>query len=180
MEEWEHAMEEGEEEEYVDVERPVMYLDIDGVLWSVENGEEGPAIGLGAFLHLALEFFEIRWCTAWATKGHLDIDQMMRLESMTGVPLEAWVEVQNSQPWRENKYEAINVAEHLNEDGRLFVWVEDDLLPAELTWLHENNWADRYFYTDVFEDRNALLLTTARLIKWLVDNYEYEGYQYDE
>lgn len=156
-------------------ELPVLYLDIDGVLWCTDEGEIGPAVGLATFLYLALEFFDVRWCTAWAMTGHMSRESLERLDNMTGIPADAWALIQPSKPWRDHKFEAIDVLEH--QQGRPFLWIEDELTPTELQWLDSHGWRDNYIYTDVFDNSVALLEACRKMIGWLLDTYD--GFERD-
>ena len=150
-------------------ERPVLYLDIDGVLWDVDQtspagigyGARG-ARGIGIFVKFALEHFEVRWCTMWAPSGTLHMEGRETLAQHTGIPASTWARVRSSKGHVRFKHETIDHAEHLA--GRPFVWVEDGLLPEEHQWLRGNGWQDRYFHTDVFADPDALVKTTLHAL----------------
>lgn len=61
------------------MQKPVLYLDVDGVLWDLPrdvNGKHCASTPIGAkgvreFIHFALEHFEVRWCTTWAMGGYM-------------------------------------------------------------------------------------------------------------
>ena len=159
--------------------KPVMYLDVDGVLWDVDlavAGKHGIAMedaykganGLEAFITWALEHFEVRWLTAWAMGGCMDNYGWERLERYTGVPWEVWARVWPSKGWSRNKTEGIDWDEHLA--GRPFVWVEDELLQGEMRFLEETGFAHRYYHTDVFDDPDALIKTHAKIRSLLERN----------
>lgn len=156
--------------------KPVLYLDVDGVLWVVRHnvpiiaaGDPRAyamgAPGLDDFLEFAFQNFEIRWCTTWALTGHMFMETRERLAEHTGVPASTWARVRDSNGWMTYKHENIALEEH--RAGRPFVWVEDTLLEEEHQWLRGNGWSDRYFFTDVFADPSALQHTTDRLRIWL-------------
>lgn len=153
--------------------RPVLYLDVDGVLWDlprnpggkIHSGEPQGARGVEEFIDFVLEHFEVRWCTTWAMVGYMRPETLRRLADHTGVPAETWAKVQPSKGWSTAKHQNIDAEEH--RTGRPFVWVEDELLPKEHQWLRGNHWHDHYFHTDVFKDPDALVKTTRRLQAWL-------------
>ncbi len=152
--------------------KPVMYLDIDGVLWDVdmskvpaeemEDAYKG-ANGVAEFMAFALENFEVRWLTAW---GHFtgDIEDHGRelLARYTGVGIDVWAQVKPNKGWKRNKTEGISWDEHLKE-GRPLVWIEDGISAPETQALAANHLSHRYYHTDVFDDPNALIKTHAKL-----------------
>ena len=142
-------------------EKPVMYLDVDGVLWTVDDGGYSGALGLREFLEYALANYEVRWCTTWAVSGGMDRSRQQTLEEWTGEPVEVWEQVRPSLGWRDFKTGAIDWSEV--ERGRRFVWIEDELLPEEREVLCERGIEDWFIYTNVLEDPNALLKTLAKL-----------------
>ncbi len=151
--------------------KPVLYLDVDGVLWNIVEGEPdraarkptwaGPANGLENFLEYAFETFEVRWCTTWAMSGTMRPEDMENLYGHTDVPVETWAKVQPSYGWREYKSENVDWEEH--DAGRPFAWVEDELCTFEHETLRKHGFQDSYYYTDVFEDADALVKTLAKL-----------------
>ena len=149
--------------------KPVLYLDIDGVLWNVNSeGAFVGANGLEDFLSFVLDKFELRWCTAWACRGYVATDSLERLAAHTGVPVKTWKLVKASLGWRHEKHENIDLDEI--RAGRKFVWVEDELSPDEYKFLSDNNWLDNFFFTDVFRDRDALIKTTEKIKEWCTSN----------
>lgn len=152
--------------------KPVLYLDVDGVLWVLrpENERKNSlqpakwsmgAPGLRRFLDWVLENMEVRWCTTWAISGTMSADQMHRLSEHTSIPVEDWAKVQPGKGWEDSKCENITWEEHLN--GRPFAWVEDGLVPRELNQLNELGFLDCYIYTDVFKDPDALIKALKEL-----------------
>lgn len=155
--------------------KPVLYLDVDGVLWDIQQQlKDDPTIvaadpttfacaakGLEDFLEYALERFEVRWCTTWAMSGHMKMRDKELLEAHTGIPVRTWAKVRDSLGWYNLKSENIDWEEH--HEGRPFAWVEDGLLEEELQMLRANHFIDSYYYTDVFEDPDALIKTLAKL-----------------
>lgn len=156
--------------------KPVLYLDVDGVLWDlprndngvIHSGEPIGARGVEEFIDFAHQHFAVRWITTWAMAGFMRPSTFHKLVEYTGVPRHKWARVGRSKGFRRHKHECIDVEEH--KAGRPFVWVEDGLTPAEHTWLQANGWEDRYFYTNVFKDPDALLKTLAALREWIHDH----------
>lgn len=144
--------------------KPILYLDVDGVLWvPVRLEVYGPAPGLRDFMAYVLKHFEVRWCTTWALSGVMSPVNLERLVEYTQQPVELWMQVQPSLPWNELKTEAIDWEEI--EQRRHFVWLEDGLLQAEEKELLNRGCLDSYIYTNVLEDKNALLNAWGDLIK---------------
>ena len=156
--------------------KPVLYLDVDGVLWDIQRRlKDDPkavvgsdpttfacaANGLEEFLEYVLEKFEVRWCTTWAMGGSMPEHSMLLLKEHTGVSVDTWAQVQPSLGWYDYKSENINWNEY--HGGREFAWIEDDLLEEEIHTLERNGCIDNYFHTDVFEDSDALIKTLAKL-----------------
>lgn len=156
--------------------KPVLYLDVDGVLWDIQQRlkddssiivAQDPttfacaANGLDEFLDYVLEKFEVRWCTSWAMSGTMHPDVMERLKEHTGVPVEIWSMVRPSLGWINFKHQNMDWTEI--RQGREFAWVEDELLEEELEMLRVFQCLDNYYYTDVFEDADDLIKTTAKL-----------------
>ena len=156
--------------------KPVLYLDVDGVLWDIQQRvKDDPTIivasdpttfacaanGLEEFLEYALEKFEVRWCTTWAMNGTMRPDTMQLLEDHTGISVETWAKVQPSLGWINFKHQNMDWTEI--RQGRQFIWVEDELLEEELEMLRVFQCLDNYYYTDVFEDADALFKPLAKL-----------------
>lgn len=152
--------------------KPILYLDVDGVILTYKRLTQlGPALGLKDFMSYALEHFEVRWCTSWAVSGVMSPTNLEDLAQLTKLPVEIWLQVQPSLPWKNYKTEAIDWDEI--KKGRQFVWLEDGILFEEEEKLHKLGYFHCYYYTDVLEDKNALLKTWGELIKieltWLND-----------
>ena len=144
--------------------KPILYLDVDGVLWVPERlTTRKPAPGLRDFMNFILLHYEVRWCTSWAISGTMSPTNLEYLSEITELPVELWLQVQPSLPWDNFKTEAIDWKEI--DAGRPFVWVEDGLLPEEEEILHERSIYDWFYYTNVLEDKTALLKTWGELIK---------------
>ena len=151
---------------------PVIYLDVDGVLWDIS--EDAPLVadpaqsaqgvdGLREFLDWALAHCEVRWCTTWALSGSMTAEQMERLARYTDVDVSVWECIRPSHGWRDSKCEAISWDEHVQ--GRPFAWLEDGLTPAELHELDRRGFSDSFIHTDVFENPRALREAHAELIR---------------
>ena len=143
------------------MDNPVMYLDVDGVLWLPTNqGYAGP-MGLTEFMEFALANYEVRWCTAWATSGDMRTESLQRLRDMTGVPLDVWRQVQPSLGWERNKTETIDWAEV--DAGRPFVWIDDELYGEDLELLRRRGIEHWCILTNVLENPCALSKTLREL-----------------
>ena len=156
----------------ISAEAPVIYLDVDGVLWDLRPGAPriaGPAEwakganGCRAFIDWALAHCEVRWCTTWALSGRMDAQHLERLAVYTGIPTSVWSRVRPSRGWRSDKTEAIAWEEH--RAGRPFAWLEDGLLPRELEALADHGFLDAYVHVDVFRDPDALAGAHQELIR---------------
>ena len=148
--------------------RPVLYLDIDGVLWDFRHPEAGPAAaaeGIAEFMDFVLSAFEVRWLTYWAPTGSMDDSGIQRLEEHTGLSPAIWTQVRASRGFSGTKVRGISWDEH--QGGRPFVWVDDDVGAADLEYLRRRGYLDALFLTDVLVDPHALYKTLAHLKRWV-------------
>lgn len=144
-------------------EKPVLYLDVDGVLWDVDETGYHGAPGVAEFMDFALEHYEVRWCTSWGTSGRLRPASLELLAEWTGVAVSIWTQVRPSRGWRDLKTETVDWDEV--DRGRTFIWIEDELLPEERAVLVGRGIEDWYIHADVLKDPNALLNALAELRK---------------
>jgi hypothetical protein len=145
--------------------RPVLYLDLDDTVVAWADGHPRAAPGARAFLHWALERFEVRWLTTWCPEGRMppnllaDLCTMVevdsaRLDALRGV---AWNET-------ESKLNGIAWVEHLVL-GRPFLWIEDEygVTDRERRVLREHGLLDRYHHCNVTVEPKALRRVHAAL-----------------
>jgi len=157
----------------VDDMKPILYLDVDGVLLTYKQllGEPlkccvGGANHLQVFMDYVLSVFEVRWCTSWAVRGAMGEENLNRLAEWTGLPRDKyWDRVVPSLPWPRNKLDAIAWDDLYPMDGepRDWAWVEDGLTPEEEEVLATEGMLQHFFYTNVFENPDALVVTMAFL-----------------
>ena len=148
--------------------RPILYLDVDGVLWDFRHPEAGSAAaaeGIAEFMDFVLSRFEVRWLTYWAPTGSMDDAGIQRLEEHTGLSRAIWTQVRASRGFTGTKARGISWAEY--RAGRPFVWVDDDVGAADLDYLRRQDCLGNLFLTDVLKDADALLKTLARLRSWI-------------
>ena len=88
--------------------KPGMYLDVDGVLWVIDDTGYHGAPGVAEFMDFALENFEVRWCTCWTMSGAMDKEDCERLAEWTGVSADVWQLVQPSLGFYDHKTECID------------------------------------------------------------------------
>lgn len=129
-------------------ELPIMYLDVDGVILrsprSIEENEERRKmhprlfVGVGAedakeFILWALDRFEVRWMTAWTSRGWMHPRDAEYLSEAIGLPAEVFTtQIFNPLSWgwtrpyekdtKPDKYQGIDF-----EDPRPFIWLEDGI-----------------------------------------------------
>lgn len=137
----------------------ILYLDIDGVLWDIEERDKYlPARGVHAFLDFALAHFEVRWLTWWFSRGIVRYDAVDRLADWIQYPSRKLYQINPSRPFILDKTEAIDFTEE-------FVWVDDDLSETDAYVLNSNDALHRWYYTDIFHDHKEALIRTHQRLK---------------
>lgn len=104
-------------------ERPLLYLDVDGVLNCLDGGHPADEtadgfpvwipVGTNQRVALLLEVFEPVWATAWLGRAHSEWKPLLGL---TG-----------GFPWPYVYYSSLKLPEIIKHaKGRPFVWIDDD------------------------------------------------------
>lgn len=143
--------------------RPILFLDIDGVLntWSapeIEVSEDHP-IALGRvpgapeFFQFALQHFDVRWLTAWAVNGYFLPRQIETLAWLLCCPPDVILQTP-AVSWREAKTDGI-AAVIANQDID-WLWIDDEILRSEHAWLIRTGNLERWHQVRSFHDNHAL------------------------
>lgn len=159
--------------------KPVLYLDIDGVLLDLEGLRQQdpkyggpptwiPSYGAKEFLDWSKEHLDVRWLTYWCTGGKLLEGQAMDLAKIFNVDVEYFSSIEGLHWHDGRKINGFFWLEHLVWN-RPFVWVEDGLLPEEEHLLDEYGLLDSYYHTDIFDDPHALEKTFEKIKRWYND-----------
>lgn len=117
------------------VARPVLYLDIDGVLLA---NETNLAIGASDFIKYAAENFEVYWLTTHCMDGTVE-HAIEYLQRGTADDLQPWLKTFRPVTWSIKKTEAIDFS-------KPFLWFDDDCYSDEKLDLREhgalNSWIE--------------------------------------
>lgn len=148
--------------------KPVLYLDVDGVLLTfppvleeaglaAEAGQLGMTAAPEAarFLRWAQQHMEVRWLTAWAQGGDMREKRVQMLADHLDMNP---VELENipSLGWKQDcKPDGIFWVEHIARQ-RPFVWMDDDQMPHELTVLEDAGMLESFWHVDTFDDPMSL------------------------
>jgi hypothetical protein len=113
--------------------------------------------GAREFLLWALERYEVRWLTFWATTGEMDLVRAHSLAGILGVDVERILSIRG-----------LDFSEHLDKQdgidwvevrkGRPFIWVEDANYVGDnlRERLERKGLLDRWIACDVTNDKDAL------------------------
>jgi len=143
--------------------KPILFLDIDGVLWQYSDVTPipAPADGLKDFWSFATGHFDIYWLTAWMiNRTVVPKDVAINLWKHTDIPVEDIMACPVA-PWREYKDEGVRAV--IGDTDRQWAWVEDELMHKEIEWLVDTDNMWRYIFCDVFEDKDSLIKATGNL-----------------
>ena len=110
------------------MQKPKIYLDIDGVILA---NEENLSIGAEEFIKYAVENFDVYWLTTHCTQSDAThaINYVMRAGNES---LRPTLEKLIPTSWSDNKTEAIDFS-------KPFLWFDDDCYLAEKRDLEANN-----------------------------------------
>jgi hypothetical protein len=142
--------------------RPILFLDIDGVLlvrrWSGMFDAYELAPHCLEFLEFATARFQCRWLSTRCRHGFLD--GSCRAFRSAGAPLDdpRWAVLDLIKPavWATSKVEAI-------DPKTAFWWVDDAPTEAERDWLRQHRCEKRLVEIDLERDANTLIRARALL-----------------
>jgi hypothetical protein len=108
--------------------KPVLYLDIDGVLLANENNL---SIGTAEFIKYAIDNFEVYWLTTHCMDG-TTAHAIEYLQRGSDEDLRPWLEKFKPVTWSLKKTDAIDFS-------KPFLWFDDDCFSGEKIDLQEHN-----------------------------------------
>ena len=114
--------------------RPVLYIDVDGVLFGLYGDPEVFQLRpqVNGFLAWCVTNFRCRWLTAWDNK---------RIESVLGECYSNAVHAITHTKWTKTKCDAIDFAE-----PNLWYWIEDGISAEETVILQDLGVLDRFIF----------------------------------
>lgn len=140
------------------MKKPLLYIDVDGVLFGIYGTDEDtyPQLRPNAVLFLlwCVQHFECYWLTAWP-KARLDtLFGCLMAPDLKKIPEAPVLRLARSSF---SKIDCIDVS-------RDFYWIEDGIGEQQQVWLAEHDVADRYIPVDP-HGRDALESVWATLRK---------------
>lgn len=133
------------------MQKPNIYLDIDGVLLA---NEYNAANHTDEFLQYVIENYNVYWLTTHCRGGvNRTIELLTPVLRPETVKLLSKIE---ETDWTKNKTEAINFAEP-------FLWFDDDLYDEEREELLAHNALDSWVEVDLHKDEDALKTVLEKL-----------------
>lgn len=152
----------------MDLDRPVLYLDLDDTLVSWATGAPRAVTGAGEFLAWALGHFEVRWLTTWCPGGEMPEDLLADLVKLLQVPAET-VRGIRGLDWSASgcKLDGIAWLEH-RVLGRPFAWLEDEkgFGERERSFLEHYGLLSSYHRCNVTRDDRSLARAWRTLRSW--------------
>jgi hypothetical protein len=107
--------------------RPILYLDVDGVLLA---NEDNLSTGAVEFIKYAADNFEVFWLTTHCMDGDTT-HAIQYVQRATKADLLPWLQKFKPVTWNLKKTEAIDFT-------KPFLWFDDDCYPDELRDLKKN------------------------------------------
>ena len=150
-------------------EKPVLFLDVDGVALSFPNDPEVykthpkgvPSNGLWDFLNWAVIHMDCRWLTSWAPWGVMNEPTKDELIGIIGGDRDLLYHFDHHHPWGSDKTQAVDATEFLG--GKLAFWLDDDYCKGEQRDLKRWGLERIFIHTDTSKDPDALLKSWAKI-----------------
>jgi len=136
--------------------KPVLFLDVDGVLIRYTRTEALPTPHVKEFLEWAVEHFECRWLTSWAKWGTMEDPHRNTLAGILGVSTDLLKKLDHTHPWSEDKTQAIDITEFDGEAHRLVRWLDDDRMNDERATLKRWGVPEMFIHTDCSKNPDRL------------------------
>jgi hypothetical protein len=127
--------------------KPVLFLDVDGVLIRYTRTEALPTPHVKEFLEWAVEHFECRWLTSWAKSGTMDWEHRVELAKKLGVSEALLRNMDHRHPWNDEKTQAIDITE-FDDNHCLVRWLDDDRMNDEQATLKRWGVQEIFIHTD--------------------------------
>ncbi len=115
--------------------KPILYLDVDGVLFAYYDGYSQLRPGVVSFLRWCLGVgLEVHWLTCWPRERLAGLFQHLHAAFVFEQTLyQKWGDGENQ--WKTSGLDL----------SREFFWIEDGISPEEYAWLEHNGCADCYY-----------------------------------
>ncbi|MEI6169680.1 MAG: hypothetical protein WCP56_01635 [Candidatus Saccharibacteria bacterium] len=141
------------------MQKPNIYLDIDGVILA---NEDNLSIGAEELIKYAVENFDVYWLTTHCTESDAThaINYVMRAGSES---LRQHLEKLIPTSWREYKTEAIDFS-------KPFLWFDDDCYLSERRDLEKNNAFNSWIEVDLRNYPDQLMREIKLLESFVEDN----------
>lgn len=135
--------------------RPIIYLDVDGVLNKFPVDSATAANGAAEFMKWALDFGEVRWLTYWCPSGIMPLQAIVWLSNTMGISPNKLSTIYNPRYHMGHKPDAIDWEAH--ENGRAWFWLDDTEDEEWMQSLEFKNAKDHFILTRSGQDDDALM-----------------------
>jgi hypothetical protein len=103
--------------------KPILFHDIDGVLFGEYDGEFQFRPGVKTWLKWAHENFEVVWLTSWEADKVKDLLHVLYCDEFLPIKCAAWMNYANKETWLQQAVPKLQ--------GRDWFWI-DDLIEEDL------------------------------------------------